>query len=115
MEKISTIQDKSLQISETEWAYADGTPGTITKKCKDKPYEKVVLQTDGILCINPDCQYILNNGLFMEGQMPSNVAIVSGLPTGSTTTKSDEKDDKTPDSYLWEHFEDNDVYLWNLE
>ena len=56
MDKISTIQDKSLQISETEWAYADGTPGTITKKCKDKTYEKVALQTDGILHINPDCQ-----------------------------------------------------------
>jgi hypothetical protein len=106
------VNEESTHVGDNAWAYVDPTPGSITKKCPNKEYTRTPMKPNDVLTFNPECEYIINGGPFIQGQLPSNVHITSGT-TPSIKTDTDSvtgSDTDIPNSVLLEHFEQNDVY-----
>jgi hypothetical protein len=106
------VNEESTRIGDNVWAYVDPTPGSITKKCPNKEYTRTPMKPNDVLTFDPECEYIISNGPFIQGQLPSNVHITSGsIPSTKTDTDSvTGSDSDIPNSVLLEHFEQNDVY-----
>jgi hypothetical protein len=105
-EKLDMSFEESTRIGNNAWAYSDPTPGTVLETCGEKRTRKS-LSTEGILNLDPGCSYSITNGPFVQAQMPPNVIV---YPLAGSSETKEKEEDKSSDSILGEHFEDNDVY-----
>jgi len=100
--KIDKIVEESVQLNETTWVYADPNPGSLSEKCPDTPLKRKVLAPSGLLQLNKDCQYSLNNGPLIQG--------TEQLEVLRETSIREIDVDHTDDSLLEEHWENNNIY-----
>jgi hypothetical protein len=101
--KLTNVQDQVLQIDDHTFAYIDPNQGSLVEKCENGT-QRHLLPPNGLISLQNDCKYVLNNGPMLQSQIRENLDI-------TTQDNIREQDvSKSHDTVLEKHLDDYDIY-----
>ena len=102
-EKLSTVANEFVQISESQVAFTDIKPGVVHVNCPGRDRESITLPTTGVLNVNKSCRYQIVNGPMKPGDVTfDNVEVISPEDLQYSTVA-----DTRGESKLQRHFKQN--------